>query len=87
MRPSKEPLAEPNGLGISTTNSTGPLTAESTLEKEEVPTLQETEQAPQPSEKQPHHHGHKHGHKRIRSKEKNGKTKSTSQPERECSVM
>lgn len=90
MRPSKEPLAEPNGLGISSTNSTGPLTAESTQEKEETPSLLETEQASQPQQQpqsQHHHHGHKHGHKRIRSKEKNGKSKSTTQPERECTVM
>ena len=90
MRPSKEPLVEPNPLGISSANLTGPLTSESTLEKEEGSSTQETEQVTQPqqaSQSHSHHHNHKHGHKRLKSKEKNSKTKSNSQPERECTVM
>lgn len=93
MRPSKEPLAEPNGLGISSTNSTGPLSLDAPQEEERDSSIAQTE-ADQPQE-QPqaqhhhHHHGHgnKHGHKRIRSKDKTAKNKSNSQPERECTVM
>ncbi|KAF7558644.1 hypothetical protein G7046_g5524 [Stylonectria norvegica] len=91
MRPSKEPLVEPNPqpntLAASSTNSTGPLTSEISKEAEEAPDAVEVE-APHPSH---HHHGHKHthSHKRVRSKEKNPKTNksSSTQPERECTVM
>ncbi|KAH7152313.1 ubiquitin carboxyl-terminal hydrolase-domain-containing protein [Dactylonectria estremocensis] len=82
MRPSKEPLVDTNGLGTSSANSTGPLTLESSIEKDDSPT--------QPEPEQPHihhHHAHKHGHKRIRSKDKTNKNKHSSQPERECTVM
>ncbi|KAF7541359.1 hypothetical protein G7Z17_g11970 [Cylindrodendrum hubeiense] len=82
MRPSKEPLADTNGLGTSSANSTGPLTLETSKEGGDSPTQPEPEQ-PQIH----HHHTHKHGHKRLRSKDKVNKNKNSSQPERECTVM
>ncbi|KAM5342524.1 hypothetical protein ACJ41O_013490 [Fusarium nematophilum] len=101
MRPSKEPLIDPksdpksdsktdtNGVGMSSVNSTGPLTSETSKDSKE--SIDGVEASPEPDAEPPHHHhhhhhGHKHGHKRIRSKEKN-KNKDSSQPERECIVM
>ncbi|KAH6892224.1 ubiquitin carboxyl-terminal hydrolase-domain-containing protein [Thelonectria olida] len=84
MRPSKEPLVETKdttGLGTSSTNSTGPLTQESSKEGSDEAPQQEADQL-----QVHHHHTHKHGHKRIRSKDK-VKHKNNSQPERECIVM
>ncbi|KAF5576451.1 hypothetical protein FPCIR_12593 [Fusarium pseudocircinatum] len=93
MRPSKEPLAEPkdepNGIGMSSANSTGVLTAEISKEsKESKDAVDGTEQLAEPEPEQHHHrhHGHKHGHKRVKSKDK-VKNKSGDQPERECTVM
>jgi hypothetical protein len=93
MRPSKEPLAEPkdepNGIGMSSANSTGILTAEISKEsKESKDVVDGTEQLAEPEPEQHHHrhHGHKHGHKRVKSKDK-VKNKSGDQPERECTVM
>ncbi|KAK7421785.1 hypothetical protein QQX98_002000 [Neonectria punicea] len=83
MRPSKEPLVDPNGLGTSSANSTGPLVPETTKEGGDSPVQPESEQ-PQAHH---HHHSHKHGHKRLRSKEKINKNKDSAQPERECTVM
>ncbi|KAK7432775.1 hypothetical protein QQZ08_000636 [Neonectria magnoliae] len=83
MRPSKEPLVDPNGLGTSSANSTGPLVPETTKEGGDSPIQPESEQ-PQAHH---HHHSHKHGHKRLRSKEKINKNKDNAQPERECTVM
>lgn len=90
MRPSKEPLSDPNGVGMSSVNSTGPLIQETPRESLEVPAAllaQELEVSQQQQQHHHHHHqSHKHGHRRIRSKEKI-KNKDGAQPERECTVM
>lgn len=93
MRPSKDPLAEPkdepNGIGMSSANSTGVLTAETSKESGESKDIGDGNEQPAEPEPEHHHHrhhGHRHGHKRVKSKEKN-KGKGNDQPERECSVM
>lgn len=82
MRQSKEPLAEPNTLSISTTNSTGPPGSDTSYQNvAESPTDTDKPQlSTQPATG-------KHGHKRAKSKDKAGKQKSSAQPERECTVM
>ncbi|KAJ4008647.1 hypothetical protein NW752_009768 [Fusarium irregulare] len=93
MRPNKEPSSEtkdePNGIGMSSPNSTGVLTAETSKDSRESKEISERTEAPaeaEPETEQKHHrhHGHKH-HKRVRSKDK--VKKSSDQPERECTVM
>ncbi|KAF4994546.1 hypothetical protein FGRMN_5726 [Fusarium graminum] len=93
MRPSKEPLAEPkdepNGIGMSSANSTGVLTAETSKESGESKDGMDGSEQPTETEPEHHHHrhhGHRHGHKRVKSKDKT-KTKNSDQPERECLVM
>ncbi|KAH6963639.1 ubiquitin carboxyl-terminal hydrolase-domain-containing protein [Fusarium avenaceum] len=93
MRASKDPLAEPkdelNSIGMSSANSTGVLTAETSKESGESKDVEDGNEQPAEPEPEHHHHrhhGHKHGHKRVKSKEKN-KGKGNDQPERECSVM
>ncbi|KAJ4249454.1 hypothetical protein NW762_012309 [Fusarium torreyae] len=95
MRPSKEPLAEPkgelNGVGMSSANSTGVLTMETSKESKESKESKDVvdgAEVPAEPEPEPHHHRHhhKHGHKRVKSKDK-VKNKSNDQPERECTVM
>ncbi|KPM34673.1 hypothetical protein AK830_g11898 [Neonectria ditissima] len=82
MRPSKEPLVDPNGLGTSSANSTGPLVPETSKEGGDSPVQ------PEPEQPHTHHHHHSHkSHKRLRSKDKINKNKDSSQPERECTVM
>lgn len=94
MRPNKEPSSEtkdePNGIGMSSPNSTGVLTAETSKESRESKEISDrtevpAEAEPEPEQKHHRHHGHKH-HKRVRSKDK-VKNKSSDQPERECTVM
>ncbi|CAG7555586.1 unnamed protein product [Fusarium equiseti] len=94
MRPNKEPSSEtkdePNGIGMSSPNSTGVLTAETSKESRESKEISDrtevpAEAEPEPEQKYHRHHGHKH-HKRVRSKDK-VKNKSSDQPERECTVM
>ncbi|KAF4976329.1 hypothetical protein FZEAL_6988 [Fusarium zealandicum] len=98
MRPSKELLTDvkvdPSAVGMSSVNSTGPLTMEISQEsKDSQESKISIDGAEAPAEPEAeshhhhhHHHGHRHGHKRIRSKEKI-KHKNSSQPERECTVM
>jgi hypothetical protein len=75
-RQSKEPLAEPN---TSATDSAGPPPSDTSLRNgaETPPVDAEKQQLPPPPSK----------HKRGKSKEKNGKQKSSAQPERECTLM
>ncbi|KAF4461095.1 hypothetical protein FALBO_12113 [Fusarium albosuccineum] len=97
MRPSKEPLVEPKAdkadlsvVGISSANSTGLLTTETSKESKDSTSTDGQDAHVEPEadghHHHHHHHGHKHGHKRIKSKEKI-KNKNASQPERECTVM
>ncbi|KAF5023238.1 hypothetical protein F66182_4713 [Fusarium sp. NRRL 66182] len=94
MRQSKEPLAdlkgEVNDVGMSSANSTGVLTMETSKEFKDSKDLADGVEVPAEPETEPHHHhrhhGHKHGHKRIKSKDK-VKNKNNVQPERECTVM
>ncbi|KAK5993363.1 hypothetical protein PT974_06793 [Cladobotryum mycophilum] len=80
IKPSKEPLADPNALTVSTTIAIGELGAESRKSTSlESPMEEKTEhQTP---------HTPKPKHKRVKSKEKNEKHKTGGQPERECTVM
>ncbi|KAL3589256.1 hypothetical protein FPOAC2_11419 [Fusarium poae] len=94
MRPSKdltvESKDEPNGIGMSSPNSTGVLTAETSKESRDSKEISDrtevpTEAEPEPEQRHHRHHTHKHGHKRVKSKDK-VKNKDD-QPERECTVM
>lgn len=93
MRASKEPLAEPNGSSIASSKSTGQLATDSTKgAMDSSMELDAQHLQPQRQSFDDSRHHQKHGHKRIRSKEKvpkdkGGKAKSSSQPERECTVM
>lgn len=94
MRPSKEPSEskdEPNGVGMSSANSTGVLTVETSKESRDSKEISDrtevpVEADPESEQRNHRHHGHKHGHKRVKSKDK-VKNKSSDQPERECTVM
>ncbi|KAM0238696.1 hypothetical protein ACHAPO_003668 [Fusarium lateritium] len=94
MRPSKdlstESKDEPNGIGMSSPNSTGVLTAETSKESRDSKEISDrtdvpAEAEPEPEQRHHRHHTHKHGHKRVKSKDK-VKNKGD-QPERECTVM
>ncbi|GKU01377.1 unnamed protein product [Fusarium langsethiae] len=95
MRPSKDLTAEskdePNGIGMSSPNSTGVLTAETSKESRDSKEISDrtevpAEVEPEPEQRHHRHHTHKHGHKRVKSKDK-VKNKNGDQPERECTVM
>jgi hypothetical protein len=82
MRPSKEPLADPSGLNISTSNQTGRASSELSREAEaESPIEAKDVHQPLP------HNGLKHAQKNGKTKEKIGRAKTGDQPERECTVM
>ncbi|POR36434.1 Uncharacterized protein TPAR_03361 [Tolypocladium paradoxum] len=81
MKPSKEPIADPNGLSSSATYSTAPLSSDASNKTPDSPV--EGEKAPAQPQSTPSKH------KSSKSKDKSTKHHKSSgeQPERECSVM
>ncbi|KND93579.1 hypothetical protein TOPH_01681 [Tolypocladium ophioglossoides CBS 100239] len=81
MKPSKEPLVDPNGLSSSTTNSTAPLSSDGSNKTPDSPV--EGDRAPA----QPQSTPSKHKSGKIKDKSAKHHKSSGEQPERECSVM
>ncbi|PNY24963.1 Uncharacterized protein TCAP_05095 [Tolypocladium capitatum] len=81
MKPSKEPLADPNGLSSFATYSTAPLSSDASNKTPDSPV--EGDRAPA----QPQHTPSKHKSGRIKDKSAKHDKHSGEQPERECSVM
>lgn len=81
MKPSKEPLADPNVLSSSATNSTAPLSSDASTKTPDSPV--EGDKTPAPPQSTPSKH------KSGKAKDKSSKHHKSSgeQPERECSVM